>query len=71
MSMKGIVETMERRQIGLYLLAIVAGGVFGWLVPSTSETLEHWINPVLGLLLYATFLGIPFAAIGRAVVMTV
>ncbi len=67
MSMKGIVETMERRQIGLYLLAIVAGGVFGWLVPSTSETLEHWINPVLGLLLYATFLGIPFAAIGRAV----
>lgn len=67
MSMKGIVETMERRQIGLYLLAIVAGGVFGWLVPSASEKLEHWINPVLGLLLYATFLGIPFAAIGRAV----
>lgn len=58
---------MDRRQIGLYLLAIVAGGVFGWYVPNASEPLEQAINPVLGLLLFATFLGIPFGAIGQAV----
>ncbi|WP_216699705.1 hypothetical protein [Arthrobacter sp. H5] len=65
--MLGVIEFMERRRIGLYLLAIAAGGAFGWLIPAASEPLEHWINPVLGLLLYATFLGIPFAAIGKAV----
>lgn len=58
---------MERHQIALYLLAIVAGAVFGWLIPGAAEPLEQTINPVLGLLLYATFLGIPFASIGKAV----
>ncbi|WP_455837071.1 arsenic resistance protein [Pseudarthrobacter siccitolerans] len=58
---------MERRQIGFYLLAIVAGAVLGWLVPAVSVPLEQAIYPVLGLLLFATFLGIPFASIGTAV----
>lgn len=62
-----MVEVMERRQIGLYLVAIGVGGVFGWLVPQASVPLEHSINPVLGLLLFATFLGIPFSAIGPAI----
>ncbi|MEG9250211.1 bile acid:sodium symporter [Arthrobacter sp. Soc17.1.1.1] len=57
---------MERHQIPLYLSAIVAGGLFGWLIPAAAEPLEHSINPVLGLLLFATFLGIPFAKIGQA-----
>lgn len=34
--------------------------------PGSAGALEHSINPVLGLLLYATFLGIPFASIGKA-----
>lgn len=58
---------MERRQIGLYLLAIGTGVVLGWLVPAVSVPLEKSIYPVLGLLLFATFLGIPFASIGKAV----
>ncbi|WP_082049813.1 arsenic resistance protein [Arthrobacter sp. SPG23] len=58
---------MERRQIGLYLAAIVAGGAAGFLAPGTAAAMELAINPVLGLLLYATFLGIPFASLGRAV----
>ncbi|MCU1631462.1 MAG: arsenic resistance protein [Micrococcaceae bacterium] len=62
-----LVEGMERQQIPLYLLAIVAGGLFGWLVPAAAEPLELSINPVLGLLLFATFLGIPFGKIGQAV----
>ncbi|WP_309970542.1 bile acid:sodium symporter [Arthrobacter oryzae] len=57
---------MERHQIGLYLAAIVAGGAAGFLAPGSGAVLERAINPVLGLLLYATFLGIPFASLGRA-----
>ncbi|NMR31935.1 MULTISPECIES: arsenic resistance protein [Crystallibacter] len=58
---------MERHQIALYLLAIIVGAVFGWLVPAASGPLEQAINPVLGLLLFATFLGIPFASTSQAV----
>lgn len=61
------VAWMERRQIGLYLAAIVAGGAAGFLAPGSAAALELAINPVLGLLLYATFLGIPFASLGQAV----
>lgn len=57
---------LERHQIALYIAAIAVGGVTGVLLPA-AEHLELAINPVLGLLLYATFLGVPFASIGRAV----
>ncbi|MBJ7451241.1 MAG: arsenic resistance protein [Blastococcus sp.] len=59
------VAWLERQQITLYLAAIAAGGAIGVVLPS-AEHLEGAINPVLGLLLYATFLGVPFAAIGKA-----
>lgn len=62
-----VVALMERWQIGLYLLAILAGATFGLLVPAAAEPLEYAINPVLRLLLFATFLGIPFDRIGQAV----
>lgn len=61
-----IVAWMERRQIALYLAAILAGGALGLLAPASGAALEPAINPVLGLLLYATFLGIPFASLRRA-----
>jgi ACR3 family arsenite transporter len=57
---------MERHQIGLYLAAIIGAGGAGLLAPDSTGALEHAINPVLGLLLYATFLAIPFASIGAA-----
>ena len=59
------VAWLDRHQIGLYLAAITAGGVIGVAAPGTAH-LETAINPVLGLLLYATFLGVPFASIGAA-----
>ncbi len=63
---QNLVAWMERHQIGLYLMAIVVGGAVGFLARGSAGALEHAINPVLGLLLYATFLGIPFASIGKA-----
>jgi ACR3 family arsenite efflux pump ArsB len=61
-----LVAWMERHQISLYLVAILVGGTVGFLAPGSAGALEHSINPVLGLLLYATFLVIPFASIGKA-----
>ncbi|WP_244175965.1 arsenic resistance protein [Microbacterium oxydans] len=42
------------------------GAVVGLWAPAVAHPLELAITPVLGLLLYATFLGVPFSAIGRA-----
>ena len=57
---------MERWQIVLYIAAIVLGGTVGWLAPEVAPTLTLSINTVLGLLLFATFLGVPLIQIGRA-----
>ncbi|WP_299039630.1 arsenic resistance protein [uncultured Pseudokineococcus sp.] len=62
---QGLVAWADRHQIALYVLAIAAGVAIGLGVPG-SPGLEVAINPVLATLLYATFLGIPFAALGRA-----
>jgi ACR3 family arsenite efflux pump ArsB len=50
----------------LYLGALVVGAAIGVLVPAVAHPAESLINPVLALLLYATFLGVPFGQIGRA-----
>lgn len=63
--MKSFVSWMEHHQIALYLLAMVVGGAVGLLLPAAHQ-LEVGIEPVLALLLFATFLGVPFAAIGQA-----
>lgn len=60
------IARMDHHQIGLYLVALLIGGVVGFLAPGSARALEHSINPVLGLLLFATFLGSPFASIGKA-----
>lgn len=63
--MTRLVSCLERRQITLYLLTIVAGGSLGLLVTSAHRW-EVAIEPMLALLLFATFLGVPFAAIGES-----
>lgn len=50
----------ERHQIPLCLAALAAGFLAGAAVPG-AQTLSVLINPALGLLLYATFLAVPFA----------
>ncbi|SIT84049.1 bile acid:sodium symporter [Microbacterium sp. RU33B] len=64
--MRASVEWMERAQVALYLAALGLGAVVGLLVPAIAHPAELAITPVLGLLLYATFLGVPFAKIGQA-----
>ncbi|WP_105034195.1 bile acid:sodium symporter [Cryobacterium aureum] len=64
--MRAGVEWMERHQVPLYLAALAAGAGIGLLIPGVASPVELAINPVLGLLLYATFLGVPFAKIGQA-----
>ena len=64
--MRTAVEWMERWQVPLYLAAFVLGAGIWLLIPAIAHPAELAINPVLGLLLYATFLGVPFAKIGQA-----
>lgn len=61
-----LVERLERHQVALYLAALAIGAAAGLLLPGLARPAELAITPVLGLLLYATFLGIPFASAGRA-----
>lgn len=61
-----LVERLERHQVALYLAALAVGAAAGLLLPGLARAAELAITPVLGLLLYATFLGIPFASAGRA-----
>jgi len=59
-------DWLERWQITLYLLALGAGALIGLTIPSTAPAFEVAINPVLMVLLYATFLSVPFTKLGRA-----
>lgn len=64
--MRASVEWMERHQVSLYLAGLLVGGVVGVLAPAVARPAGLAIQPVLALLLYATFLGIPFARVGRS-----
>ncbi|MFW0790612.1 bile acid:sodium symporter [Gordonia sp. CPCC 205333] len=65
--MPTLAERMEHHQVLLYLAAIVAGVGTGLAVPDVGPTLEHFINPALGLLLYVTFLQVPAASLVAAI----
>lgn len=64
--MQGIVAWAERYQVPLYLLAILVGAGLGLVVPGGAGILGVAITPLLALLLYATFLGVPFGRVRRA-----
>jgi ACR3 family arsenite efflux pump ArsB len=59
-------EWMERHQVPLYVGGILAGVLTGLAAPGAGPSLEHVINPVLGLLLYVTFLQVPAAELVRS-----
>ncbi|WP_405624096.1 bile acid:sodium symporter [Streptomyces sp. NBC_00076] len=57
---------MEHHQVAIYLAAMAVGGLLGWLAPVVGPGLEHAINPVLGALLFVTFLQVPAAELVRS-----
>ncbi|GAA4824120.1 arsenic resistance protein [Tomitella cavernea] len=59
-------EWAERHQVLLYLAALAVGAAVGLAAPAVAGPADSAIMPVLGLLLYATFLGVPFTQIGAA-----
>ncbi|MDX2377599.1 bile acid:sodium symporter [Microbacterium sp. LRZ72] len=61
-----LVEWWDRRQIALYVVAIGGGAIMGLAAPQLAPVLGHSIEPVLMLLLFATFLGVPLIEVGRA-----
>lgn len=63
--MNRAMEWWDRAQMPLYLVAIAVGAVVGLAAPGLAPALEHSINPVLALLLFATFLGVPLVEVGR------
>lgn len=59
-------EGLERNQIPIYAAALFAGAVVGLISPAVGSVLEAAIYPVLGVLLYATFLQVPFSELRSA-----
>jgi len=57
---------IQHNQVALYAVAVLFAIGLGLGVPGVSSVLEPLINPVLAVLLYVTFLEIPFVRIHRA-----
>jgi ACR3 family arsenite efflux pump ArsB len=57
---------LERNQIGVYAVAVLLAAAVGLGRPGAGAAVEPLINPVLGVLLYVTFLQVPFVRLRRA-----
>lgn len=64
--MHALAPRLERHQVALYLAALAVGALIGVVVPDSDDAFEALIYPVLGALLYATFLQVPFTALRAA-----
>jgi ACR3 family arsenite transporter len=56
----------DDHQVLLYMAAILIGAAVGLAAPQLAPTLERSIEPVLILLLFATFLAVPLIEVGKA-----
>ncbi len=63
---RGLVGRMEHHQVAVYVAALAAGALLGRTVPAAGPGLEHAIGPVLGALLFVTFLQVPAADLARS-----
>lgn len=64
--MRQLIIWWEVHQVALYIAAIFIGGVIGLVLPDSAPILTGATNPVLALLLFATFLGVPLIELGRS-----
>ncbi|WP_205544048.1 arsenic resistance protein [Rubrobacter indicoceani] len=53
-------ERLERYQVWIYAAALFVGTAVGLVAPGADSFFERAIYPVLGVLLYVTFLQVPF-----------
>lgn len=59
-------EWLRRHQVGVYAVAVALALGVGIGRPDSATVIESLINPVLAVLLYVTFLEIPFVRLRRA-----
>jgi ACR3 family arsenite transporter len=59
-------EWIQQNQILIYATGVLLAVIVSFAQPGLSSTLEPLINPVLAVLLYVTFLEIPFVKLRRA-----
>jgi len=57
---------LERRQVPIYFTAVLLGSAIGLLLPDSASALESLIWPVVGALLYFTFLQVPLLQFRQA-----
>lgn len=57
---------LERHQVTIYFTAVLIGSAVGLLLPESASALELWIWPVVGTLLYFTFLQVPLIQFRQA-----
>jgi ACR3 family arsenite transporter len=57
---------IQRHQVAIYAVAVFAAIGFGLGVPDAAPSFQRLIEPVLVVLLYVTFLEVPFVRIRRA-----
>ncbi len=65
MSVTSFRKHLEHHQVKIYFAAVVLAALVALAVPGASA-LEIGINPALALMLFVTFLQVPFAELGRA-----
>jgi len=59
-------EWLQRRQVGVYAVAVLLAVAVGVGRPTAAPTVEQFIDSVLAMLLYVTFLEVPFVRLRRA-----
>jgi ACR3 family arsenite efflux pump ArsB len=59
-------DWLRRRQITVYAASVALAVGIGFVYPSTAPLFERVITPVLAVLLYVTFLEVPFTRFRRA-----
>lgn len=59
-------DALERRQVAVYLAGLLAGMAIGLALPGADSIFERLIYPMLGGLLYVTFLQVPFVELRGA-----
>ncbi|WP_196832169.1 arsenic resistance protein [Mycetocola sp. CAN_C7] len=64
--MRRVTRWWDTHQIALYIAAILTGGLVGSTLPAIAPILEGATTPLLALLLFATFLGVPMIELQRS-----